>query len=156
MSVSDFSRTFFTVKMVSPYFVEYAQKWRTDRGADLKEAPDTQTTINILFNARPGLIDALLPFIESEQHQSLKDLINNQSKPAEPIICQCEQVIIGRIFYPLIQAKDKTNRQIQDDKTKIAKWICEYFRYRDSGLIKEFSYQKILKYLTTKRFHEQQ
>ena len=109
-------------------------------------------TIFILPDARPGLIEDLLLYVDPKQHKSLKDLINEGVEPEQAIICQCEQVRLGEIFYERVKAQATKDRQIQTEKTKIVKWICQHFMRIESGQIKSPTESVIAKYLKGRGF----
>lgn len=111
-----------------------------------------KNTIFILPDGRPTLINSLLPYVGSEHHQSLNALINESEEPNQPITCHCEQILLGKIFYEMVSATDKRDRKIQDDKTKLAKWICQHFKREESGTVKNLSESTILNYLKGKGF----
>ncbi len=111
------------------------------------EPPPNLTTIRILPDARPGLIAALLPFIESEQHQSLIDLINDQTKPNEPIVFDCTARQVADFFTEL-----RKLRKLRDPKRTISEWFCQHLGYTDEqGNVKSFQISTLSKYLEIKR-----
>ena len=112
-------------------------------------ASDSNATVSIriLPDARPTLINNLLPYVDPAQHDSLRALINDDFEPEQPIVCQCKQVRLGEIFYEFVKAEAPKDRQIQSGKTELVKWICQHFRRIQSGKVKEPTESVISNYL---------
>ena len=117
----------------------------TTRSPTSDGPPISEPCIYILPDARHSLIDAFLPYVDKSQHDSLKALINEGVSSPQPISCQCEQVKIAAIFYERVNAKYKSDRQIQADKTVLAKWIYLHFQRWENGKLKKLSESTILR-----------
>ena len=109
-------------------------------------------TIYILPDAKSALIADLLPYVDHSQHEILQKLIENGIEPEQSVICNCEQAMLGKIFYDRVKANEKKDRKITTYKTKIAKWIYVHFARNESGSVKKLSESTILNYLSGKGF----
>ncbi|GAB3554877.1 hypothetical protein [Spirosoma fluminis] len=135
---------------LTPKFDELKERYGIKPVVDKKHKQST--TILIKKEARLKLINEILPYVNEAQHINLKSLIDEGKSPSEPIICDCEQVRLGEIFYERVKAKQKQERQIEADKTQLARWIHDNFRRIESGTIKKLSESTLLNHLKGKGF----
>ncbi|MFD2573438.1 hypothetical protein ACFSUS_22550 [Spirosoma soli] len=112
-------------------------------------------SVFVIKSGRLSLLNQLLIYVEEERQDELASLIDGNPIDV-PIGLNCQQVILGEIFYNQVKHPDKTDRLIQSDKTKLAKWICQNFRRVENGTVKEFSEPTILNYLKGKGFAQYQ
>lgn len=111
------------------------------KDSDVKELPH----IYVFPEARAALADALSPFVNPMQYNALSGLINDGTAPEKYIVCTCKQVRIGQIFYDQV-------KNIEADKTVLARWLCLHFRLSKPGGAKNLSEFTLLNYLHGKGF----
>lgn len=111
-----------------------------------------QPSIHILGDARATLIDLIQPYVDPTQHNDLSRLVNYGTSPQQPILCACEQVRLGEIFYDAVKSKEKKDRAIQSYKTVLARWLYLHFRLNKSGGAELLSKSTLLNYLSGKGF----
>ncbi len=58
-----------------------------------------QPSIFIMPDAKADLVDAIQPYVNPTQQDDLSRLIHFGTAPQQPIVCNCDQVTIGRMFY---------------------------------------------------------
>lgn len=115
-------------------------------------APPSEKINYIKSDAQEILMSSLSPYVEPEQHKSLSLLVKDSQKQSSPILCNCKQVVLMKIFYDLLFDNSEKDWQINCSKRDLSIWICSNFLITEEGKYKTPTYSTVLRYLSGKGF----